>query len=345
MLMFDVLLRYPSMTLSLILIILLARNAWSHQTARLCILLLITSVASSIHTSPETLKFPNTIHIIALFVSIPGMGLRWWFARSLLEDDFKIKWFEWVVMIICCLFKLGWSLQGIGIMPPAHSLRYWGSYGINFLLMGHITWLAVSGLRHDMVESRRRLRFWFIIFVGVSGCINLVFEMICYSSKIESLFGHLISLPILIFIFFWMVNLNPKLNDFLPHKTHKNIDEALPPKYAFAHQHLIQLLEKDQIFTDYELNINTLAQQVGIPEHQLRNLVNQVMGYRNFPSLLNHYRIKHAKSLLSNIENSRMPILTIAMDSGFQTVSTFNRAFKAIEKETPSDYRMRQMNK
>ena len=210
--------------------------------------------------------------------------------------------------------------------------------------MSHVIWLALSGLRHDMVESRRRFRYWFIIVLCISGILNIIFEMIGFSMQIEAVFGHAISLPILIFIFFWIVQTNPKLDNFLPKKNQKDMRLALSSKYAFAHQRLIKLMEEDHVYTDFDLNINMLAQKVGIPEHRLRNLINQFMGYRNFPSFLNHYRIKYAKSMLSDIGKSRSPILTIAMDSGFQTVSTFNRAFKSIEKETPSDFRIRKLN-
>ena len=35
----------------------------------------------------------------------------------------------------------------------------------------------------------------------------------------------------------------------------------------------------------------------------------------------------------------RSPILTIAMDSGFQSIGPFNRAFKAATGQTPTEYR------
>jgi len=63
------------------------------------------------------------------------------------------------------------------------------------------------------------------------------------------------------------------------------------------------------------------------------------MGHRNFASFLNGYRLNYAKSVLADLEQARLPILTIAMDAGFSSLAPFNRAFKAVEGKTPSEYR------
>ena len=76
-----------------------------------------------------------------------------------------------------------------------------------------------------------------------------------------------------------------------------------------------------------------------LPPHQLRKLINQSMGYRNFASFLNKYRIAHVKQSLSDPHKARVPVLTLAMEAGFSSLAPFNRAFKAIEGITPTDFR------
>ena len=46
-----------------------------------------------------------------------------------------------------------------------------------------------------------------------------------------------------------------------------------------------------------------------------------------------------AKAALASPEQARIPILTIAMDVGYASLATFNRAFKSEEGITPSAYR------
>jgi len=62
-------------------------------------------------------------------------------------------------------------------------------------------------------------------------------------------------------------------------------------------------------------------------------------GHRNFNAFLNRYRIEEAKAALADPEQKEVPVLTIAMDAGFQSLGPFNRAFKAATDLTPTEFR------
>ena len=82
-----------------------------------------------------------------------------------------------------------------------------------------------------------------------------------------------------------------------------------------------------------------MADRLGLPEHKLRRLINQQLGWRNFNQYLNAYRLADAKAALADPLQAEVPVLTIAMDAGFQSLGPFNRAFKADTGVTPSEYR------
>jgi AraC-like DNA-binding protein len=92
------------------------------------------------------------------------------------------------------------------------------------------------------------------------------------------------------------------------------------------------------------LTIGALALRLGIPEYKLRRVINQGLGYRNFTAFLNRYRIDEAKAALADPAQAAVPVLTIAMDAGFQSLPPFNRAFKSDTGLTPSDYRRRKLS-
>ena len=85
--------------------------------------------------------------------------------------------------------------------------------------------------------------------------------------------------------------------------------------------------------------VGTLATRLGIPEYRLRRLINQRLGYRNFNVFLNEHRIAEAKAALADPSQAEVPVITIAMDAGFQSLGPFNRAFKATTGVTPTEYR------
>jgi AraC-like DNA-binding protein len=95
----------------------------------------------------------------------------------------------------------------------------------------------------------------------------------------------------------------------------------------------------ERIYRRENLTIGTLATRLGVPEYRLRRLINQKLGYRNFNVFLNNHRIEEAKAALADPAQVEVPVITIAMDAGFQSLGPFNRAFKAMTGVTPTEYR------
>jgi AraC-like DNA-binding protein len=78
-----------------------------------------------------------------------------------------------------------------------------------------------------------------------------------------------------------------------------------------------------------------------MPEYRLRPLINDELGHRNFNAFLNRYRLDEAKAALVDPGQSGVPVLTIALDAGFQSLAPFNRAFKVDTGLTPTEFRRR----
>ena len=120
---------------------------------------------------------------------------------------------------------------------------------------------------------------------------------------------------------------------------------AIDPRDQGMYDALVDLMENEHAYREPGLTIRTLAEKLKTPEHQLRALINKGMGYRNFSGFLNHYRIQAVKDAMSVPENTRIPVLTLAMDVGFNSLAPFNRAFREISGETPTEYRSKNINK
>ena len=102
---------------------------------------------------------------------------------------------------------------------------------------------------------------------------------------------------------------------------------------------LDHLMTVDRTYRQEGLAIGALAARLDVPEHRLRQAINEGLGYRNFNAFLNRYRIEDAKLALSDATQREVPVLTIAMDAGFQSIGPFNRAFKAETGVTPTEFR------
>jgi transcriptional regulator GlxA family with amidase domain len=115
---------------------------------------------------------------------------------------------------------------------------------------------------------------------------------------------------------------------------------ALKPADRPAYQKLMALMEEG-VWREEGLSVAALAARVGLPEHQLRALINGQLGHRNFSAFLNAWRLPAAKALLADPAEARKQILQIALDVGFGSIAPFNRAFKEATGKTPTEFRRR----
>lgn len=99
---------------------------------------------------------------------------------------------------------------------------------------------------------------------------------------------------------------------------------------------IMDLMEKEHIFMDENLSLESMAVMMGLGRHQLSQYMNDSIG-ENFASFVNRHRIKAAKKML--IQRPDENIIIIAYEVGFKSKSTFNASFAKFEKTTPKAFR------
>ena len=94
-----------------------------------------------------------------------------------------------------------------------------------------------------------------------------------------------------------------------------------------------------RLYREAGLTISMLAKKLKMPEYRLRAFIQKELGFRNFNAMLHQYRIGDAGNMLSDAQNLNVPVLTIALSVGYQSITPFNNAFRDIKGVTPSEYR------
>lgn len=281
---------------------------------------------------------PGTLLIVLSAISVANVALFWWTCLALLRDRFQIGRLEWLGFALFSLFPLIYFLEGRGVTIPLWpQVNLVGGF-VPFLMIGHVVWVALSGLRVDLVEPRRRARVLLVLALVLAGLVSLVTEYLT-DPIAASLVRNAFSLPVALGVFFWLTSLRP---DRLTFESRSSATAEIPkidPRDLALHAKLISAMEDDELFVEHRLSITDLATRLGAPEHRLRALINGGMGYRNFTAFLGEYRLIRAKALLAEPERARDTILRIALDSGFSSLQTFNRVFKDAEGVTPSAFR------
>ena len=104
-------------------------------------------------------------------------------------------------------------------------------------------------------------------------------------------------------------------------------------------QRLERLMTEARVLREEGLTIGVLARRLRVSEQRLRQAINEGLGHRNFNAFLNRFRIEEVKAALADPAQAGVPVLTIALDAGFQSIGPFNRAFKAETGMTPTEFR------
>jgi AraC-like DNA-binding protein len=115
-----------------------------------------------------------------------------------------------------------------------------------------------------------------------------------------------------------------------------NLTQEMSVKYR---QTLLRYIKEKKPYLNSELTIKELSEQLSIPSRYLSQLLNETFK-QNFFDFINRFRVEEAKTQLGVFKNKS--ILQIAFESGFNSKTAFNTAFKKYSGETPSQYRQQQ---
>jgi AraC-like DNA-binding protein len=107
-------------------------------------------------------------------------------------------------------------------------------------------------------------------------------------------------------------------------------------KFAEYKKSLEDSMERN-VFLDPELSMPVLAEQLDIPSHHLSQVIND--SGMNFYEFINRRRFEFAKKTIEDTEDP-VNITRIAFDSGFNSISAFNTAFKRFSGMTPSEWKL-----
>ncbi|HEX8428715.1 AraC family transcriptional regulator [Hymenobacter sp.] len=114
------------------------------------------------------------------------------------------------------------------------------------------------------------------------------------------------------------------------------IPEAADPELARWATRLTQLMETDHPYLAPELTLPELAARLGTNTSMLSRVINTGFG-QNFNDYVNEYRVREAERRLRDPKFQQYTLLAVALESGFNSKSTFNRVFKKLRGATPSE--------
>jgi AraC-like DNA-binding protein len=271
-------------------------------------------------------------------LSAMGAGLFWAFARDLFEDT-PSDWRRFMPALILLVVAVSANTS-----PATLSPGFWLAHNlIGAALVVHILVLIAAGWRGDLVEQRRRLRAA-VVVAGAAYALAVILiqtgEIFAGSAESLSPLGAG-ALMVMGLVSMWAFGrVDPQL--FAPPAPSSAPPPEAPPiegAEAVVAAELERLMQVERLYREEGLTIASLALRLRVPEHRLRQLINQKLGHRNFSTFLNQWRLQDAQLALGDAVQREVPISTIALDAGYASLGPFNRAFKAATGLTPTAFR------
>jgi AraC-like DNA-binding protein len=339
----DLALGASTATLLLLLAALLFRDFRTVAAGRLGIAFAIGSAAHAVTASSGFAPPVAPWQAVLIAVSTGNVVMFWLFARALFDDRFQVRRRHaapWAAVVAL-------SLTNCLVLVPAQTLdpRIF-AVAVSLISLAFVA-LAVgqtiASWPTDLVEERRRLRVFVVVTTAVYAGFNAslqIFLPAAGSPGIVVTANAAILAGVVIAIAYSLIRIRGEriFAAELPHiaATVANEPSAADRKLLDA---LMRLMADERIYRHEGITIGTLATKLAVPEYKLRRLINQQLGFRNFNVFLNNHRIEEAKAALADPSQAEVPVITIAMDAGFQSLGPFNRAFKATTGVTPTEYR------
>jgi len=97
-------------------------------------------------------------------------------------------------------------------------------------------------------------------------------------------------------------------------------------------------MDQDRPWQDSDLTLAELAQRLSTTPHKLSEVLNSQLE-QSFYDFVNGYRVRYVQHRIASEDARNLKLLSLALDAGFASKSTFNDVFKKHTGKTPSDYR------
>ena len=101
---------------------------------------------------------------------------------------------------------------------------------------------------------------------------------------------------------------------------------------------LTAVMDEERPWQDSGLTLADLATRLSTTPHRLSEVLNSQL-HQTFYDFVNGYRVREVQRRIAAGEARQVTILSLAVDAGFASKSTFNLVFKKVTNQTPSEYR------
>ena len=316
---------FQAFFLSIYLFTLKKGNRKSNVFLALLLLGLTIRLAKSVigHYIPLE-AWERNIGISGIFLTGPFL---WFYGMSLLEKNKPFSKWKYLHLLPLTIFILL-----IDVIPSTGAYAGYWNYGLVVLHLAIYLILSWVYFYKNRLKAPMPVLSWYRnILIGVS-LVWLYYLGNFYSFNLHYITGPIFyTFLIYAFTFLFLNRYNFSLDKY----SSSNLDRTTSINLF---QKIELLFTNEHIFLDASISLNTIAKKLSVSQRVVSQVINE-NEQQNFYEFVNHHRLEKAMNLMTDPSYKDEKIATIAYDSGFGSVTSFNVAFKKKMDITPSAYR------
>ncbi len=287
-------------------------------------------------------QFNDKLELLFIFLGLSTLLLIGptlnWYVKSMVTPNFRLVNTHYI-QTIPFLFVLGASpyLSEQWFMENGKHWAYVILIGI-YLHLAFYIYLSFKRIHHfsqslsiiEKTKSQEHILVWLRFVVIGMTAIWFSYVLNIFENGIPYITG-----PILYSICIYLLTFKAyklKINEI----DTKSIESTTSNLRLY--RQLVDLMVNEELYLSSDLSLNKLGELTGYSSHRISTCINE-FSKMNFNNFINLYRVEKTKSIFKDEESNIYTISSIAYDSGFNSLSSFNTAFKKFEKTTPSAYR------
>ena len=280
-------------------------------------------------------------------------GVFWLVSLSVFGDHLILKRWQYIVASLTLFVPLcSVIFQSVFVIDfreyeGLYGLITYGAMLLELVLISHALVNSAQHWRDDLVQERRYIRGGVITISSLYIIIVIIIEQLFKINSPElDIFTHFLMALLVTGINFFLFQLKASsLFETVITLNDEEQSQMTISKGSLELAKIIDSMEKEKLYQQDGITISGLSRHLAIHEYKLRNLINGELKYRNFNDFLNFYRIKEVTEHLISPAFTHLPVLTLALESGFRSLSSFNKAFKNTHGITPTEYRKQKLEK
>jgi len=305
--------------------------------------------------------FWNFLEAVFPWVVIMPIGpLMYFYVKSMLVPNFKltkkhrIHFYTVILDLIPSFVILGYVAGGYFGFISAESTFDLGMFIDTYEAYVDIPrWLSLvlylwfsfqlisqhtnTNKQEDSIRWVRHFVLGFTVFSGI-WFVHLILYLIPASSNIllSSVGWYPVYIPLIVLLY-WL-GINGYIISFKTYKKTPKSQEISADVVKETISKLEKAMKEEKLFLNPSLKLSDVVQQLDIPQKIISSVLNQHI-HKTFNEYVNTYRVEAFKSRLLAENDANLTITGIAFECGFNSQATFQRVFKSITNQSPSEFR------